>query len=235
MESRRVKARNKHMKFVLAALATGLVISISFILGYTLATLKVPALVNSLNQDQQVLQALSLTASIGNANSTLACSILQAGMTSLNNQLNILNSEIDSTGSGYPLPSGYGSIVDQFAFIRTNYWLLSQRLYSQCGHKDINILMFYPQTGCQSCVIEGEELSYIGQESNYTLIATVLNANANVSSVAVLDRLYNVTVYPTVVLNGKHVFVGYMTTNSIISYICGYYPGFDLCSSNSSA
>ncbi len=228
MENRKSKLENR-TKITLALLAVALIASLAFSAGYAIANLKVPILQNSLTLDQQSLEALSLTTAIGTSNTSTSCAILESGLGSLNQQLQTLNTEINAAQTDTTYAQDYQNIVNQFAYTRLDYWLLAQRIGTQCHNAILNVLMLYPQNGCSNCVYEGEELSYLEQQSNYTLVATVLNANINISPVQAIDKMYNVTDYPTLIINENNTYVGYENTAQLKNTLCQYDPKFNLC------
>jgi hypothetical protein len=230
MENKKSQLKKNKSKLVISLLAAVLAITIAFLAGYAIANMKVPLLESQLNAYQQNLESLSLTATIGSSNSSLSCSILEGGLSSLNQELNNLNQEITAADSNSMYSSYYSSLIDQFTYVRINYWLLAQRIENQCRYNIVNVLMLYPQNGCSNCGTEGEELSYIEQKSNYSVIATVLNANVNISAVKLVDKEYNVTSYPTLIINENVTQVGYESTQQLISTICKYAPKITLCS-----
>jgi hypothetical protein len=77
--------------------------------------------------------------------------------------------------------------------------------------------------------VQGEELAYLEQRSNYTLVATVLDANINISPVQAIDRIYNVSSYPTIIINENSTYVGYEDTAQLTKTLCQYAPSFSLC------
>jgi len=227
---------NKHTKLMLAVFAVILMIGISFVFGYMLASLKEPVIQTSLSQDQQSLEALILTSNLDYTNTSLSCAILEAGIGTLSNNLNELSNELNSAMSGSVVTPQYSQLSNQLTYTRLNFWVLVQRTNEECGNKFVNLLMFYPGSStCNGCVNEGQELAYISYISNYTTVATVLNAHANVSAVSALDRYYNVTTFPMLVINGKYIVKGYLTTPQIIQYICKYSSSSDLCKQNISS
>ena len=230
MENKKSQLRKNKSKLIISALGMILVITIAFLAGYTIANMKVPLLESQLNTYQQNLESLSLTATIGSSNSSLSCSILEGGLSSLNQELNNLNREITAADSNSMYSSYYSSLINQFTYVRINYWLLAQRIENQCGYNIVNVLMLYPQNGCFNCGVEGQELSYIGQKSNYSVISTVLNADINISAVKIIDKEYNVTSYPMLIINENVTYVGYENTQQLISTICKYAPRITLCS-----
>lgn len=227
-EGIRILRTSRRTKLLIALLIVAMLVGLSFILGYISSELKISPLTNSLNQDQQTLEALLLTASV-NVNSSIACPIMNAGLETVSQELSSLYSEISGAQSGYPLPSQYSSIEYQLAYIRLNYWLLSQKIYYECSQKIVTALMFYPNNVCVSCGEEGQELAVIAQESNYSFVPTVIETGLNINEVYALSEVYNITSYPTLVINGKYIVNGYLTKDQIIAAICTYSPQFNLC------
>jgi hypothetical protein len=221
---------SRKAKWFLSILIVAIIIGLSFIFGYIAAELKVSPIVNSMNQDQANLESLILTASI-NSNSSVYCPLVQAGLGTISQELSDIYSELSGAKSGYPLPAQYASIGVQLAYLRLNYWILSNKMYSECGHSIETALMFYPNSVCITCGEEGQELAVVSQESNYTLLPTVIETGLNISEVYALQKVFNITTYPTLVIDGKYIIKGYLTTSQIIQDACKYMPNMSICNS----
>ncbi len=229
MENKKQKLKRNKSRILIAILAVALAVSLAFALGFVAANLKIPSLLNSLNQDQQTLEALSTATYVGSSNSTLSCSILESGLGYLNQQLQTLSTEITAAQTDVAYSSDYQDILNQFEYTRVDYWLLAQRIEDQCGHKIANVLMLYPQNGCTNCVYEGTELTYLEEKSNYSIIATVINANTGITPIEAIDSVYNVSSFPMLIINGNATYVGYEDTSQLLSTICQYSPRLEIC------
>ncbi|EFD92212.1 MAG: hypothetical protein BJBARM5_0155 [Candidatus Parvarchaeum acidophilus ARMAN-5] len=230
MENKKSQLKKNKTKLLLAALAITFAISTAFALGYIIANVKVPLLQSQLSSYEQSIQSLSVLSNIGTSNSTLSCSFMEGGLSSLDQELQNLNSEITSADTNSLYSSYYSNLIKQLTYTRINYWLLAQRIKTQCGYQIANVLMLYPQNGCSNCGTEGSELYYLEQKSNYTIIATVIDADINISQVETIDRIYNVTTYPTLIINENNTYVGYENTQQLQKTICEYSPKLDICS-----
>ncbi len=210
---------SKNQKLMLAAICTVLVVSLAFSLGYNIGRVQVPSLLNSLQQYNGDLDNLLLAASLGNSNSSASCGILYSSLSSLSSQLNTLSTEaIDLTSQ--PTPGvNYTGVIVQLAYTRVSYWLIAQRINDQCGNKIVTELMFYSPKNCPNCVTEGNEIAYLSSETNAS-IGVVLDGTVNLQVVSSLNRAFNITTFPTLVINGKYVVKGYQTLPQILQDIC---------------
>jgi hypothetical protein len=221
---------SKRTTMLLTITTMALITALSFAAGYDLAILKEPPIQTSLSQDMQSLETLILTANLNTGNSSLACTLLSSGLATLSQNINIVSQELSESLNSAVLPAQYKQLSNQLNYIRLNFWILVQRANDECKNKFVNLLMFYPgNRTCMACINEGEELSYISALSNYTAIATVLNANSNISAIQALIKFYNITKYPTLIINTKYVIPGYLTTDQIVQHICQINRNFSLC------
>ena len=221
---------SRKTKLLVSILIVAIIIGLSFIFGYIAAELKVSPIINSINQDQANLESLILTASIS-SNSSFSCPLIQAGLGTVSQELSNIYSELSGAKSGYPLPPQYASIGIQLAYLRLNYWILSNKIYADCGHSIETALMFYPNSVCIDCGEEGQELAVVSQESNYTFLPTVIETGLNINEVYALQKVYNITTYPTLVIDGKYIIKGYLTTSQIIKDACKYLDNMSICNS----
>ncbi|MCW1302008.1 MAG: hypothetical protein OH316_02645 [Candidatus Parvarchaeota archaeon] len=207
---------------LLLALVIVLIIMLSiFIIGYYFQNYKVSSISSELQIYQQSLEQLQLSASLAGQNSTVACTILKSDLGQVAGQVQSLSNQVqetDLTGS-----SQYNNLVAEFMYERIDYWLLGQRIADQCRDNMTTVLFFYNPVNCNSCVLEGNELSFLSQ--NYTnLIVSAVDGSFSMPLISILNNIYNLTPskYPSIVINSKYVVEGFQNTTQIKEDLCRY-------------
>ncbi len=210
---------NKYIKLFFAVLAVMLMLLIAFLLGFIINSGSTQSILGNIQQYQQSVDQLQLAASIGNVKSPLSCAVLNSSLLSLSTQLSSIDAAVTAADLENQSGQQYTSLIDQLTYARTDYWLLAQRINEQCNSTFTTVLLFYDPQNCQDCVLEGDYLSFISSQ-NKDMIVVAIDRTWNLDIVSVLDRLYNITSSPSIVIDSKYVVHGYVTTPQILSDLC---------------
>lgn len=225
---------DRYLKFIFAIIAASLVLVVSLLFAQYLNNNQISTVSNNLNQVQQGLQELQVISSLGNLNSTVSCALIRSGMTSLSSQLSVLSLEAQADDFENQTGAQYSSLVDELSYARIEYWLLAQRIDYQCRYPFTTVLLFYRPQNCASCILQGNELSYL-EQSDGNLSATSIDGQWNLSAISTLNQVYNLTPseYPAMIINGKYVVKGYQTTAQILQDLCSYTNKTAFCNGTS--
>ncbi|MCL5009510.1 MAG: hypothetical protein M1433_00810 [Candidatus Parvarchaeota archaeon] len=221
---------NRYIMFTFAILASLMVIAIVMLLSQYMSYNNLSQVSQSLQQAEENLQTLQVLSLLGNSNSTSNCGILTAGLGTLSTQLSQIGSEVQAADMENQSGAQYVNLVNQLSYARIEYWLLSQRINSQCGGKLTTVLIFYKPQNCEYCVLETSELSYLqGIDSNLTFVG--LDGEWNLPVVQAVVSSYNLSSsdYPAIVINGKYVVKGYLTSNQLLSVLCSHMNSTAFC------
>ncbi|MGC8682111.1 MAG: hypothetical protein ACP5TF_02340 [Candidatus Acidifodinimicrobium sp.] len=210
-----------YVKLLLALVIAMAILLVVFIAGYSFQNYKVSSISSELQMYQQSLEQLQLSASLAGQNSTVACAILKSDLSQVAGQVQTLSNQVqetDLTGS-----QQYDNLVAEFMYERIDYWLLGQRIADQCRGNMTTILFFYNPINCNACVLEGNELSFLGQ--NYTdLVVSAVDGSFNMPLISILNNMYNLSPvrYPAIIINSKYVVEGFQNTTQIKDDLCTY-------------
>lgn len=224
---------NYYVKFIFALLAAGAIVVISLLLSQYLNNSQFTAATQNLQQVQQGLQNLGVLSILGNSNSTVSCALLKSSLKTLSSELTQLGQEAQAADYENQSGSQYSQLVDQLSYARIEYWLLTQRINSQCNYGLVTLLLLYRPQNCQSCLLEGQELSYLQtQDSNITPVA--LDGQLDIPLIDSINSAYNVTSdeYPVLIINGKYVSKGFLSTSQILADLCKYTNKTEFCNSS---
>ncbi|MEK6981422.1 MAG: hypothetical protein AABX38_00700 [Candidatus Micrarchaeota archaeon] len=142
----------------------------------------------------------------------------------LKEQLNSFDSQINDVGQKLSYLENSRSAVDnelkkQYFILETNSYLLSKKQNSNCNFtnskKDVLILYFYSNKNCENCVKQGVELTEARTSFNGTRTYS-FDGDLNSPVADALKNKYNVTSYPTIVINDR-VLSGYYSKDQLIS------------------
>ena len=221
---------DRYLKFLVAVLITAMIMATAALVSQYVNQSQITAMSNGLKQVQSGIQSLQLATLLGDSNSSYSCAILSSGLSSLSSQLSVLGGEAQASDVENKSGPQYIQLVSNLEYTRIEYWLVAQKISSQCGGGLTTVLMFYSPVNCGSCVVEGDELGYLS--SLYGNMSYVgVDGSFNMSVVDTLNHVYNLTAsdYPAVVINGKYVVKGYRTTQQLKSYLCRYTNASNFC------
>ena len=161
---------------------------------------------STLNQNWVSLETLLLM-----EDSPMFCTYLQDQMTSFDSETFDLGKKIgymeERRGVDPNLKSEYMSLE-----IRD--YLTAQRINKRCGTNTSLILYFVSSSSCPTCPQQGTELTKARDNNDirvYTFDMDVTN-----SMVGSLAKIYNITNYPSIVVNDK-TYSGIMDSESIVN------------------
>lgn len=216
------------MKFLVALIIVLAIMLSVFATGYLFQNYKVSSISSELQIYQQSLEQLQLSASLAGQNSTVACTILRSNLGQVAGQVEALSSQVQE--AGITSSQQYSNLVAEFMYERIDYWLLGQRIADQCRDNMTTVLFFYNPVNCGSCVLEGNELSFLSQNDT-NLVVSAVDGSFSMPLVSILNNIYNLTPseYPSIVIDSKYIVKGFQNTSQIIGDICRYADAPDLC------
>ena len=135
----------------------------------------------------------------------------------------LLNSTLNDMGK---IESKFAEIEDgselnkyDMNYMRKNYQLLSLKYllliekFPQCIKNRTIIIYFYTNKDCQKCEDQGIILTHVKKIYRNKVLIFPFDDSLNLSSIRMLELEYNITSYPSIVVDGKvH---GYMNLDSL--------------------
>ena len=185
--------------------------------------------VNTINLNINDTSTLNDTCTANNRNT---CNILRSELEYLETKLWKLDMRI----------RGYGEITRDFTndefYLREKRKLnrreiihlsMLTRLRKMCGYEQTIILYFYGE--CKKnkkCDEQGFVLTYINQLIDPEIAIFSFDSDLNISSVDTLTKLYNITEYPCVIIEGN-THCGLHNKHEMIELLCKYNGNLSIC------
>lgn len=115
-------------------------------------------------------------------------------------------------------------LKNEYILAQIRYWLLAERTKKLCGADIVNILYFYSdQKECPECEKQAFVLTYLKKKFKDKLLIFSFDSKfESEPMISLLKKTYNVTIFPTIVIEGKPEY-GFIDKNSILRDMCGYY------------
>jgi len=95
----------------------------------------------------------------------------------------------------------YRILKNRYMILLIKYWTLIRSYEKDCGKPIDDIIYFYSNEKCEDCKAQGIILDSI-KKNNPDILIFSLEGDSNLSSVMILAKTYNITEYPSTVING---------------------------------
>lgn len=115
-------------------------------------------------------------------------------------------------------------LKNEYVLAQIRYWLLAERTRKLCGTDVVTILYFFSdQKQCHDCDTQAFVLTYLKKKFRDKLLIFSFDSQFEAEPmIPLLKNTYNVTGYPTIVIEGKPK-TGFQDKNFILKTICSYY------------
>ncbi len=112
----------------------------------------------------------------------------------------------------------YQDIKKQYTLSLIKNWLIIERIRSHCNSNYTTILYFYSNKDCDRCENQGYILTYFKSLLEDRLMVFAIDGDIDLNVVKMLKYNYNITTYPSLVINGE-VYSGFMDKNNLTSIL----------------
>ena len=115
-------------------------------------------------------------------------------------------------------------LKNEYMLAQIRYWLLAERTRKLCGSDIVNILYFFSdEKECPNCEKQAFVLTYLKKKFRDKLLIFSFDSKFdNEPMVPLLKNTYNVTSYPTIVIESEPR-KGFQDKDVILNEICNYY------------
>lgn len=134
-----------------------------------------------------------------------------------------LNQMMDYEKSKNINSTNYLFLKRQYLLSNLKYWLLSEELKKTCSGDSVTVLYFF-SNNCEICLeSQGVILSNLKQAFEDKLLIFAIDSDfTEEPMVTLLKNKYNITAYPTLVINDRK-FAQYMSRTELLEKICPKY------------
>lgn len=210
-------------KYIVAGIITFLIFSLGLVLGMVLEDKKYNS-VEEMNSEQEVnylslqMQYLFLNSFSEYNNCPIISTALKKAVVDLSGSLSevIMSEETqDTTGNRKEI------IQRRYVLDNLRYWLLAKESKQKCNLNIVPIIYFY-STSCPSCPNQGTILTYFKNLLGEKVLIFPINLDMYEKEpmVEVVMSMFNVTKYPTLVIDNKK-YEGVVKQEQLQKIICG--------------
>ncbi|MBM3303753.1 MAG: conjugal transfer protein TraF [Candidatus Aenigmarchaeota archaeon] len=192
---------------VSAFVISGLIFAAGMFVGYGLNTEKLASIesnLNSINKDVQSFQSQFLFLDMFGEKAS--CPMLESTLNRISENSYDLGNRLSAYGAEGEIKdeATYRERKLEYSSMLTGYWLLAEKLKSACNMSFNTILYFYSGP-CPGCEDQAFILTYMKNKYGDRVLVFALDADIKEPSVEALREYYNITEYPSLVINGKPI------------------------------
>lgn len=107
-------------------------------------------------------------------------------------------------------------------------WLTLEKIKKTCDGKYSTILYFYSNKECDLCEDQGIILSFLKEKLDHDLLIFALDTDIGVAAVDALKESYEITAYPSLVINGE-VYTEFKTKEELTGTLCDFNDDLKIC------
>jgi hypothetical protein len=198
--------------FISAAIISTLLFASGLFIGYSINNEKLTSIddnIRRVTRDIQNFQIEFLFLDVLGENAT--CPLLAETLSGINKDSYEIGNKLESYGSESEIQdyNDYVNTKREYSRLLIGYWLLANKLKKTCRMEVDTIVYFYSKD-CFKCDDQSFVLTYFKRMLNEKILIFTLDADLDEPSVQVIKKNYNITEYPSLVINGG-VYTGYQS------------------------
>ena len=118
----------------------------------------------------------------------------------------------------------YEDLRERYGRVLTSYWLLSTKMKGVCKSQDKTVIFFIEKEACRKqnpnlCEAQGFVLDNLKRIFEEKLLVFTLHADLKEPSVKALKNYYNITGYPSLVIDGKN-YENFQDKDTLLKTLC---------------
>ena len=184
--------------------------------GYTLNKEKLSGIekhMDTVIKDMQDFQLQFLFFDVLGENAT--CPLLENTLSRINEESYEIGTRLDQYAQVNEIKDEreYETLKREYSRILVSYWLLANKLKEVCSSSASTVIFFIGKN-CKECDNQAFVLTYLKEKLGEKILIFTLDLSLDEPSIEVLKEYYNVTKYPSLVIDGK-MFSGFVPLETI--------------------
>ena len=218
--------------FVKAAIITTFVFLTGVIFGLWLSEERVSQLEGEINNMNEEIQDTNLQFMISDVlENNLSCKYLEKQALLLADKATTLGREVEKYEDVKKLSDkGLMDLKKRYVSMLIQDWLMVEKIKKNCGSNYVTVLYFYQRYKCGDCANQGTVLTYLREKSDGQMMVYPIDKDTPLYLVSLLMEMYNVTTFPSIVVNGKTIH-GFIDADNLTEIICNQTENITLCRS----
>ncbi|MFB6181162.1 MAG: hypothetical protein ABEJ93_04765 [Candidatus Nanohalobium sp.] len=196
-----------------------------FLLGVLFSTVvdgqRAGVLENELKENLVELESRNLQLNYLKSSEVQSCSVLKEG---LSNTVSDYNDRLEKVKiyqeESLLRKQKFEPIKQRYVLSGIRYWIFAEDLKQKCSYNADTILFFRKSigsdAGCEQCKRQGEQLSLLKKRYDDRILIFSVPLNMEDGMIEILEKQYNVSDVPVLVLNGNKTLHNYHSRSEII-------------------
>ena len=162
----------------------------------------------------------------------LSCEYFNTQLYDITQHTNTLADEItkyEKNTNPFFSQSEFNILKSRYTLALLKNWMYLEKLKKVCDSNYTTVLYFYT-SDCDKCPMQGFYLSYYKKLASDDLMIFALQTDIDVAIAKAIAINYNVTVYPSLVIDGEKVYHDFQEKSDLKDIFCDNDPKLPFCS-----
>jgi len=208
--------RDHTIVFILSTL----LFTVGILAGVMLSSVRISDIESKITNFDNNIDSIELGFLISDAlkNETISCKFLQGKLNETKTLLVELSDKVvDYEAQSKIRDDTYLETKMRYNSIRAKYWLMLEKLKTQCNNNYTTILFFYQtKNPCPACRDQGVILTYISN-NNPDIYVVPLDADEELLIIEMIKEAYMINQTPTIVIDASIIRTGLVTEDEILN------------------
>ncbi|MFB6191444.1 MAG: hypothetical protein ABEJ64_03365 [Candidatus Nanohaloarchaea archaeon] len=210
-------------RYLVAALLTVIMFTMGVLVSNFVDDARTSSLQSEIQQDLVEIESKQLQLTYLKSGEVQSCDVLKAGLNNIVSGYNRRLGNLQQYKEESVLQEQrFKTIRDRYILSGIRYWMFAQDLRQRCDYSPDTVLFFansLDQNDSEQNQRQARQLTLLKKERRSQILIFTIPRNMEDGMVKILERQYNVTESPTLVLNGEEKLVGYHSRSEIREHL----------------
>lgn len=207
-------------RYILAAVLTVTVFVMGVLFSNMMDAQRYQSLKNRIQQNSVEMESRQLQLSYLKSPEVNSCRALEAGLTDIVKGYNARLSDVQQyQKNSFFNRQQFRIVKREYVLSGIRYWMYAQRLRDKCNYSANTVLFFtrnlFGKSNCDKCTSLGSKLTLLKKKYEDELLIFTIPTSLDDGAVEMLERQYNITETPSLVINGRKKIEGKYTVNQV--------------------
>ncbi|MFB6158417.1 MAG: hypothetical protein ABEJ95_02015 [Candidatus Nanohalobium sp.] len=207
-------------RYVMAGVLTVAVFVLGVLFSNFMDDTRYQSLENEMQQTQVEMESRQLQLSYLKSSEVQSCDAIEAGLKEIVEGYNKRLRRVQQyQENSFFQEEQFRTMKREYILSGIRYWLYAQELRDRCDNGSNTVLFFtsslFSESECDECSSLGTELTLLKKEYGEELLVFTVPTSLDDGAVEMLEKQYNITETPAVVLNGEEKLEGFHSSDEI--------------------
>lgn len=207
-------------RYIMAAILTVTVFVMGVLFSNLMDDRRYQSLQNKIREDRVEMESRNLQLSYLKSLDVHSCSALKTGLSSIIEGYNYRLSKVQNyQENSFFNENRFRTIKREYILSGIRYWFYAEELKERCDYDADTVLFFtdnlFGESNCEECSNLGSELTILKKKYEDKFLLFSIPTSLDDGSVTMLERQFNITTTPSLVINGEKKIEGFHTSQEI--------------------